>query len=61
MSNENELLKEIREAQQLGFITSLNGAGYESDKIEDLYSKYTEQRGSRESTLSEAYDVIVGK
>ncbi len=60
MSEENELLQEIRTAQQLGFVTSLNGAGYDSAKIEDLYGKYTEQRTAREETLSKAYDAITG-
>lgn len=61
MDLDENKLQEIRDAQQLGFVTALNGAGYEPAEINRLYTTYESQREARENTLAEAYKCITEK
>jgi hypothetical protein len=54
-------LQDIRDAQQLGFVTALNGAGYAPEDINRLYQSYESQREAREDTLAAAYEAITGE
>lgn len=58
MDIDEQQLQNIREAQQLGFVTALNGAGYEPQEINRLYTTYEKQREARENTLEQAYQAI---
>jgi hypothetical protein len=61
MDIDAKTLQDIRDVQQLGFVTALNGAGYDANDINRLYTAYETQRESRESTLETAYNAIVGR
>ena len=61
MNIDEQQLRDIRDAQQLGFVTALNGAGYEPQEINRLYGVYEQQREARESTLEQAYAAITSK
>jgi hypothetical protein len=61
MDIDENTLKDIRDVQQLGFITALNGAGYDANDINRLYTAYETQRESRENTLESAYNAITGR
>lgn len=61
MDIDERQLQDIRDAQQLGFVTALNGAGYSPQDINRLYQSYEVQREAREDTLAEAYEAIVGE
>lgn len=61
MPEEQDQSERIRELKDLGFITSLQGAGIEEDRIENLYRTYRTQDDQRANILEATYGAIVGK
>jgi hypothetical protein len=58
---DDTMMDRVRDAQQLGFVTALHGAGIQDDDVHTLYNLYEQQRASREDTLESAYNAIVGR
>jgi hypothetical protein len=58
---DDETMNRVRDAQQIGFVTALHGAGIHDEDVHTLYNEYERQREAREYTLESAYNAIVGK
>lgn len=50
-----------QELRELGFVTALQTAGVDENKIGDLYDLYKEQDAARSQNLQQAYNTIIGK
>jgi hypothetical protein len=51
----------IRELKDLGFLTSIQGAGIDETRTEQLYRSYREQDDKRAVVMDAAYGAIVGR